>query len=51
MLALSVCKYEAEDVRLFANTKFLELVSDKENKPKMRPQALIDGMKGIAMQN
>lgn len=51
LLAMSVCKYEAQDLRADIIYDLNSLLKDNEKTESVRMQALFDGLKGIALQN
>ena len=51
LLAMSVCKYEAQDLRADIIQDVNGLLKDSEKASSVRVQALFDGLRGIAMQN
>lgn len=51
LLAMSVCKYEAKDLRADIIQDVNGLLKDSENASSVRMEALFDGLRGIAMQN
>ena len=48
---MSVCKYEAQDLRADIIQDVNGLLKDSEKASSVRVQALFDGLRGIAMQN